>query len=87
MRDGFLNVLTECSSLPLLASGIEECLPLSREIAVASWDTKEESIISFHDLWGNEGNCIGLPRGMHQLEHLSGQSFFDSTKVSIRFIP
>ena len=87
MSDRVLEVLTECSSLPLPASGIEERLPLSREIAIASWNTEEESIIPFHDLWGNEGNRIGLPRCIHLLKHLFGQSLFDSANTLMRFIP
>ena len=65
------------SLLPLLASVIEESLPLSGEIAEAGWDTEEERIIAFHNIRGDERNCIGLARGVHHLKHLSRQGLLD----------
>ena len=72
------------SLLPLLASMIEESLPLGREVAVAGRDTEEERIITFHNFRSDERNRIGLARGVHQLEHLSRQSLLDPRRKSVR---
>ena len=37
----------KASRLPLLASLVPESLPLGREIAITSWDTKKECVIVF----------------------------------------
>lgn len=69
----------EPASLPLLASLVPEGFPLSWEVAVTGWDTKEEGVIFFELVWGDEGDGAGLAGRMHLGEDFLGEGLFDST--------
>jgi hypothetical protein len=76
------NLLTsESTSRPEAACGIDECLPLSREVAVTCGDTEEESIVILQLIGGND--CVvGLGGCVHLSEDLIGEGLRDSEELS-----
>ena len=66
------------TSIPHLACGIPEGFPLGREVAVASWNTYEESIVLLELFSGDERDILALPRGVHFGEDLLGEGLLDS---------
>lgn len=63
---------------PLLARVVDEGLPLSRKVAVASRDAEEECIVLLEYLGCDVGDGLGLWWGVHGLEDLLRQSLGDS---------
>lgn len=67
------------TSIPHLAGGIPEGFPLGREVAVASWNTHQESIVLLELFSGDEGDILALPRGVHFGEDLFGEGLLNSS--------
>lgn len=71
----------EATLLPLAAGAIEECLPLGREIAVASGDPEENTVVLCKLLGSNAGNGRILGWGVHLLEDFLGKGFLNPVKL------
>lgn len=70
----------ETASLPLLAGLVPEGFPLGGEVAITGRNTKEEGVIFFELVGGDEGDGAGLAGGVHLGEHFFGEGFFDSVR-------
>lgn len=71
--DVFAVEFTLC---PETAGGVDECLPLAREVTITSGDTEEESI-EFRQLGSGDDGVCGLWRGVHGRENCLGESLRD----------
>lgn len=71
--DVFAVEFTLC---PETAGGVDECLPLTREVTITSGDTEEESI-EFRQLGSGDDGVCTLWRGVHGRENCVGESLRD----------
>lgn len=68
------------ASLPLLASLVPEGFPLGREVAITGGNAKEEGVIFFKLVGGDEGDGAGLAGCVHLGEDLFGEGLLDSRR-------
>ena len=68
----------ESASLPLLAGLVPEGFPLGGEVAVTGWNPKEEGVIFFELVRGDERDGAGLAGGVHLREDFLREGLLDS---------
>lgn len=71
----------EAALLPLTTRAVEEGLPLSGEIAVASGNTEEDTVVLLN-LLGSDNWDVGVLRwSIHFVENLLGQGLLNSVRI------
>lgn len=66
----------EGAACPETAGGVDECLPLAREVTITSGDTEEESV-EFRQIGSGDGGVCRLWRGVQGRENRVGESLGD----------
>ena len=71
----------EAALLPLASGTVEEGLPLGGEVAVASGDPEEDTVVLLKLVGRDDGDFRVLWWGIHLVENLLGQGLLDSGRM------